>query len=133
MKWDVTPYRDTVMDYAKALLSQDSPSGFTRRAVDTADTLARELGYETRRSRKGNLTILIPGRDHSKTVGLCAHVDTLGLMVRSVTADGRLLITPHRRPPAAHPGRGVLPHLHPVGKGLHRHGPVPVPRRPCGG
>lgn len=94
MKWDVTPYKDTVMDYAKALLSQDSPSGFTQRAVERAEALARELGYETRRSRKGNLTILIPGRDHSKTIGLCAHVDTLGLMVRSVTGEGRLLITP---------------------------------------
>lgn len=94
MKWDVTEYRDTVMGYAKALLAQDSPSGFTARAVEAAQGIARELGLETRRSRKGNLTILVPGRDHSKTVGLCAHVDTLGLMVRSVTADGRLLITP---------------------------------------
>ena len=93
MKWDVTPYRDTVMEYAKALLSQDSPSGFTLRAVEAAENLARGLGYGTRRSRKGNLTILVPGREHEKKVGLCAHVDTLGLMVRSVTADGKLLIT----------------------------------------
>lgn len=94
MKWDVTEYRDTVMGYAKALLAQDSPSGFTRRAVDAAEGMARELGLETRRSRKGNLTILVPGREHTKKIGLCAHVDTLGLMVRSVTAEGRLLITP---------------------------------------
>lgn len=94
MKWDVESYQNTVMDYAKALLEKDSPSGFTAGAVDAAEALAGELGLETRRSRKGNLTILVPGRDHSKTVGLCAHVDTLGLMVRSVTADGRLLITP---------------------------------------
>lgn len=94
MKWDVTEYRDTVMGYAKALLGQDSPSGFTRRAVDAAEGMARELGLETRRSRKGNLTILVPGREHTKKIGLCAHVDTLGLMVRSVTAEGRLLITP---------------------------------------
>lgn len=94
MKWDVTAYRDTVMEYAKALLAQDSPSGFTARAVNAAEKLAHDLGHETFRSRKGNLTILVPGRDHSKKVGLCAHVDTLGLMVRSVTSDGRLLITP---------------------------------------
>ena len=93
MKWDVTPYRDTVMDYAKVLLGQDSPSGFTAGAVDAAEEIARGQGYATRRDNKGNLTILVPGRDHSKTVGLCAHVDTLGLMVRSVTADGRLLVT----------------------------------------
>ncbi|MCI9263597.1 MAG: M42 family metallopeptidase [Oscillospiraceae bacterium] len=94
MKWDVTVYRDTAMEYAKALLAQDSPSGFTGRAVETAEAMARDLGLESRRSRKGNLTIFVPGRDHSKKIGLCAHVDTLGLMVRSVTGDGRLLITP---------------------------------------
>ncbi len=94
MKWDVTPYQNTLIGYAKALLSQDSPSGFTARAVDKAEELAQELGYATRRTRKGNLTILVPGRDHSKAVGLCAHVDTLGLMVRSVASDGKLLITP---------------------------------------
>lgn len=94
MKWDVEPYRNTVMDYARALLEKDSPSGFTAKAVDTAEALAHELGLETRRSRKGNLTIRIPGRDHSKTVGLCAHVDTLGLMVRSITKEGHILITP---------------------------------------
>ncbi len=94
MKWDVTVYRDTAMEYAKALLAQDSPSGFTGRAVETAEAMARDLGLESRRNRKGNLTIFVPGRDHSKKIGLCAHVDTLGLMVRSVTGDGRLLITP---------------------------------------
>ena len=94
MKWDVTPYRDTAMDYARALLGQDSPSGFTGKAVETAEGLARDMGYETRRSNKGNLTILVPGREHTRKVGLCAHVDTLGLMVRSVTDGGMLMITP---------------------------------------
>ncbi|MDD5938760.1 MAG: M42 family metallopeptidase [Clostridiales bacterium] len=93
-KWNVEPYRDTAMEYAKTLLAQDSPSGFTGRAAEAAEAIARELGYETRRSGKGNLTVLVPGEDHSRTVGLCAHVDTLGLMVRSIAADGKLLITP---------------------------------------
>ena len=94
MKWDLEPYQNTLIDYAKALMAQDSPSGFTRRAVETAGELARALGYETVIGNKGNLTILVPGRERGKKVGLCAHVDTLGLMVRSITADGRLLITP---------------------------------------
>lgn len=93
MKWDLTSYKDTVMEYAKALLGQDSPSGFTRRAVEKADEIARGLGYETEIGNKGNLTIFVPGKDHSKKLGLCAHVDTLGLMVRSVTGEGRLLVT----------------------------------------
>ena len=43
MKWDVSPYQNTVMEYAKTLLAQDSPSGFTNRAVDAAEALARGL------------------------------------------------------------------------------------------
>lgn len=93
-KWNVESCRQDYLRYVTALLGKDSPSGFTAAAVDEAAKLAAELGLETRRSGKGNLTILVPGRDHSRTVGLCAHVDTLGLMVRSVTADGKLLITP---------------------------------------
>ncbi len=94
MKWDVTPYGETIIDYARILLSQDSPSGFTLHAVEKAQELAQAMGYQTEVSPKGNLTVLVPGRDHSKTVGACAHVDTLGLMVRSVAGDGKILITP---------------------------------------
>ena len=93
-KWDVSAYQDIAVGYAKALLEEDSPSGFTARAVEKAQSIARELGYETRINRKGNLTILVPGNAHEEQLGLCAHVDTLGLMVRSVTGDGKLLITP---------------------------------------
>ena len=32
MKWNLEPYQSTLIDYAKALLAQDSPSGFTQRA-----------------------------------------------------------------------------------------------------
>ena len=85
--------RDLLMDTAKRLLTVDSPSGFTHRAVETAEAMAREHGYETRRTNKGNLIIHVPGREGGKEIGLCAHIDTLGLMVRSITADGMLKIT----------------------------------------
>ena len=80
-------------DTTHQLMAAASPSGFTRQAVAVAQTIAHSLGYETRLSRKGNLTICVPGHDHSQTVGLCAHVDTLGLMVRSITDKGELLFT----------------------------------------
>lgn len=76
-----------------ALMAAASPSGFTGRAVSAAETIARDLGYPTRRSNKGNLTVLVEGADHSRTVGLCAHVDTLGLMVRSISETGELMFT----------------------------------------
>lgn len=37
--------------------------------------------------------VSVPGREKGKRVGLCAHIDTLGLMVRSITADGMLMTT----------------------------------------
>lgn len=80
-------------DTTHQLMATASPSGFTRQAVAVAQTIAHSLGYETRLSRKGNLTICVPGHDRSQTVGLCAHVDTLGLMVRSITDKGELLFT----------------------------------------
>ena len=80
-------------DTTHQLMATASPSGFTRQTVAVAQTIAHSLGYETRLSRKGNLTICVPGHDRSQTVGLCAHVDTLGLMVRSITDKGELLFT----------------------------------------
>ena len=61
--------------------------------VTEAENIARALGFAARRTNKGNLVITAPGRESGCTVGLCAHVDTLGLMVRSVTADGMLMVT----------------------------------------
>ena len=85
--------RDLLMDTARRLLTVDSPSGFTHRAVETAEAMAREHGYAARRTNKGNLIVDVPGREGGKEIGLCAHIDTLGLMVRSITADGMLKIT----------------------------------------
>lgn len=75
------------------LLGQDSPTGFTDRAVEAAAGIAKELGFEARHTNKGNLVVAVPGREPGRRVGLCAHVDTLGLMVRSITADGMLMVT----------------------------------------
>ena len=88
---DFQSYLPTLKEYALTLLGVDSPSGFTGQVVEVAEQLAADLGYQTRRSRKGNLTILVPGRDSRRTVGVCAHIDTLGLMVRAITPKGELL------------------------------------------
>ena len=82
-----------MMDIAKRLLAIDSPSGFTQNVVREAEQIAQDHSYATRRTNKGNLVVSVPGREKGKKIGLCAHVDTLGLMVRSITADGMLKIT----------------------------------------
>ena len=90
---DVSNCKPFLMDTARALLTTDSPSGFTARVADLAEGMVRELGYPTRRTNKGNLIVSVKGREAGKKIGLCAHIDTLGLMVRSLTDDGMLMIT----------------------------------------
>ena len=57
------------------------------------EQIARDHSYPTRRTNKGSVIVSVPGREKGKKIGLCAHIDTLGLMVRSITADGMLMTT----------------------------------------
>lgn len=75
------------------LLEINSPTGYTKNVTDfLADTI-EGIGYQTERTPKGNLMVRIEGKNQSKTRGLSAHVDTLGLMVRSINSDGTLSLT----------------------------------------
>lgn len=90
---DMDISKEFLMETAKTLLMTDSPSGFTRKVTAAAEKIANGLGYATRRTNKGGLVIDVPGREHTKKIGLCAHVDTLGLMCRAITEKGELMIT----------------------------------------
>ena len=90
---DFTQAASMVLDNAKALLAVDSPSGYTDDVVALAQHLAQSAGFETGRPNRGGLTVRVPGREKGPTVALCAHIDTLGLMVRSITAGGELMFT----------------------------------------
>lgn len=81
-----------IMQFAKELLMIDSPTGYTKKVINYYEQKVNELGYETSRTHKGNLIVSVPGKsNHIK--GLCAHVDTLGLMVRSIKENGTLAFT----------------------------------------
>lgn len=90
---DFSACKTDMMEYARRLLTTDSPSGFTANAVAVAEEIAAGLGYLTRRTNKGGLVIGVPGREGGKKIGLCAHVDTLGLMCRAITDKGELMVT----------------------------------------
>lgn len=85
--------KDYVLNFAKELLQIDSPSGYTKKAISFVEQEATSLGYETSKSEKGNLLIYVKGKSSEKTVGYCAHCDTLGLMVRSIKPNGFLALT----------------------------------------
>ena len=81
-----------ILQVLKDIMAIDSPSGYTKEVIQYCQNLAHELGYQTQRTKKGNLEILVKGQD-DYTIGFCAHVDTLGLMVRSIKSDGTLAFT----------------------------------------
>lgn len=85
--------KNYVLSVAKEILSIDSPSGYTKNAILKVGKYAKELGYEFSMTNKGNAMIFVEGNCTEKTIGVCAHVDTLGLMVRSITSDGTLLFS----------------------------------------
>ena len=127
---DTKGCRGQLMNIAQRLLSIDSPSGFTDQVVREAEQIARDHGYAVRRTNKGNLVVSVPGREKGKRVGLCAHIDTLGLMVRSITADGMLMTTRIGGPILPTLDGGVLPHPHQGRPDIHRNHPVSVPGGP---
>src|SRR5690625_2269733 len=69
------------------LFSINSPTGYTKNAVDFLRKTIEKIGHKTETTPKGNLIVQVDGEDANQTRGLSAHVDTLGLMVRSINRD----------------------------------------------
>lgn len=82
-----------VVDFLKKLVETPSPSGFTKDVMELVEKEAAGFGFSSFYSRKGGLVITVPGKD-SEVLGISAHVDTLGAMVRSISPKGMLNITP---------------------------------------
>ena len=84
------------MDYClselKALLSIDSPSGFTDKAADYLIGELTALGYAPEKTRKGGVFCYLGGE--GSPLVLMAHVDTLGGMISTIKPNGRITITP---------------------------------------
>lgn len=85
------------LSYVKSIINKifltDSPTGFSENIDKVLMEELLHLGYEADVTNKGNIKIFIKGRDSSKKVATSAHVDTLGLMVRSINCDGTLSVT----------------------------------------
>lgn len=82
-----------LQEVLKMLLTTPSPSGFCHEIMEKIEKEVRSLGYSFERTKKGCGIITIPGEDPNYTVGLSAHVDTLGAMVRSIKDCGNLKFT----------------------------------------
>lgn len=89
----ITVNKENVMNTAKKILSTDSPTGFCFDVIKLIGGWAEEMGYKFETTVKGCGVITVPGKSNDKVIGLAAHVDTLGAMVRSITASGTLKFT----------------------------------------
>ena len=80
---------DYTLEVLQKLLAIDSPVGFTHRVTQELHQICNDLGYDSSQNQKGNAIIELPGINKSGRA-LSAHVDTLGLMVRSISSSGTL-------------------------------------------
>lgn len=85
--------KEETISFLVDLLGINSPTGYTTKAIEFLVEEVKELGYDHSVTPKGNLLVHVEGKNTSKTRGLSAHVDTLGLMVRSINSDGTLALT----------------------------------------
>lgn len=88
---------DNTVQFLVELLNVHSPTGYTEFAIAMTESRMKALnlppGTTFTRTLKGGLMIDIPGKADDKPVGLTAHVDTLGLMVKEIKHSGRLKCT----------------------------------------
>lgn len=74
------------------IMNIPSPTGYTNNIITYIESVVDGLGFKHDRNKKGNLIVHVKGKSNY-TIGLSAHVDTLGLMVRSIRGDGNLSFT----------------------------------------
>jgi len=82
-----------ILSVIKNLLLTHSPTGYHYDVMAKCAEYAKHLGYVMEQDNKGTGIIRVKGSMSTKTVGVCAHADTLGLMVRSIKSSGTLAMT----------------------------------------
>lgn len=87
-------YTEKYINYFKdtltRLMATPSPSGYFREVNALLTELAQKENARCTVSPKGTCEIFIQGKG-KETVGLSAHCDTLGAMVRSVSPSGEIM------------------------------------------
>lgn len=68
-----------------------SPTGFTGKIEEHLIEIFKKMSFKVDQTRKGSVRVELGGEGHPLL--LSAHIDTLGAMVRSVKANGRLRLT----------------------------------------
>lgn len=82
--------QDYLLNTMKEFIQTPSPVGYYEEVNPLLERYASELGYQVEFDNKKTGYIKVPGKDTSRTICVGAHLDTLGLMVRRIDADGMI-------------------------------------------
>lgn len=85
-KIDVSKYEDYYFKTALKIFNTPSPTGYYTEIASVLKSYADELDVSFERTNKGCFVFTLKGKDE-KALGLAAHADTLGAMVRSFSGD----------------------------------------------
>lgn len=69
------------------LLSIDSPTGYTHRAIEMIEGYLQSLGFSPQRTKKGALRCAL---GDAPRIAFAAHTDTLGAIVSGINSNGTL-------------------------------------------
>lgn len=85
------------LEFVKEIIPEifltDSPTGYNAAVNEKLIKILNKIGYEASILNKDTVFVKIKGKSSEKIVATSAHLDTLGLMVRSISADGKLNVT----------------------------------------
>ena len=94
MKFDREKYLSYCFDTVKRLMDVPSPSGYSREIAGLLSDIANEQGLSLEATKKSCFFMTYEGKSHDSALGIAAHCDTLGAMVRSIDGSGDLNFTP---------------------------------------
>ncbi|WP_367716137.1 osmoprotectant NAGGN system M42 family peptidase [Nitratireductor sp. GISD-1A_MAKvit] len=78
----------------KALLSIDSPTGYTDTIVRHVTNELERLGLEPELTRRGAIRAVVPGGRREGARAIITHLDTLGAQVKYLKDNGRFELVP---------------------------------------
>src|SRR5690606_21277182 len=85
---------DYLASQLKALLSIDSPTGYTDNAVRSCSRELERLGLEPELTRRGAIRAVRRGARRQGARAIVSHIDTLGAQVKAIKPNGRLALAP---------------------------------------
>ena len=85
---------DYLLEQLRALLSIDSPTGYTDQVVRHCSRELERLGLKPELTRRGAIRAVRQGSRRKGARAVVAHLDTLGAQVKLVKDNGRLELVP---------------------------------------